>query len=176
MAAWRTGPRSRFDALLSHPPICHVADHPGAVAPGSSPREVKMLRGATGLCQLGLPVAEHLGFFAKRNLKVELVGFSGAATELLEAPATGKAEAGAGMAWQWLKPIEQGFDVKLVAAVHGGCIPLLTTPRSGIEIVADRKGKTVGTFNMASPDNSRFFGRSSRWSQLRSIECQASRL
>ncbi len=152
MAAWRTGPSSQFDALLSHPPICHVADYPDAVAPGSSPREVKILWGATGLCQLGLPVAEHLGFFAKRNLKVELVGFTGAATELLEALATGKAEAGAGMAWQWLKPLEQGFDVKLVAAVHGGCIRLLTTPGSGIKTIADLKGKTVGTFNMGSPD------------------------
>jgi NitT/TauT family transport system substrate-binding protein len=150
MAAWRTGPRS--NALLSHPPICRVADRPDAVAPGSSPRNVKILWGATGLCQLGLPVAQHLGFFAKRNLKVDLVGFTGAASELLEALATGKADAGAGMAWQWLKPLEQGFDVKLVAAVHGGCIRLLTTPGSGIKTIADLRGKTIGTFNMGSPD------------------------
>ena len=56
------------------------------------------------------------------------------------------------MAWQWLKPLEQGFDVKLVAAVHGGCIRLLTMPGSGIKTIADLKGKTVGTFNMGSPD------------------------
>ncbi len=99
-----------------------------------------------------MPVAEHLGFFARRNLKVAYSFFSGAANELLEALATGKADAGAGMAWQWLKPLEQGFDVKLTAALHGGCIRLLTTPTSGIETVADLKGKTVGTFNMASPD------------------------
>ena len=152
MASWRTGPWSQVDALLDHPPICHVAEHPEAVAPGSSPREVKIVWNPNSLCQLGLPVAEHLGFFAKRNLKVEYTVFSGAGNELLEALATGKADAGAGMAWQWLKPLEQGFDVKLTAALHGGCIRLLTTPASDIKTVADLKGKTVGTFNMASPD------------------------
>jgi NitT/TauT family transport system substrate-binding protein len=152
MASWRTGPRPQFDALLSHPPICHVADHPDAIAPGGSPRNVKIVWNPNGLCQLGVPVAEHLGFFTKRNLKVEYTVFSGAANELLEALATGKADAGAGMAWQWLKPLEQGFDVKLAAALHGGCIRLLTTPASGITTIADLKGKSVGTFNMASPD------------------------
>ncbi|HTV26703.1 MAG TPA: ABC transporter substrate-binding protein, partial [Xanthobacteraceae bacterium] len=119
MAAWPTVPRSRLDALLSHPPICHVADHPDAVAPGSSPREVRIVWNPNALCQLGVPIAEHLGLFAKRNLKVEFTVFSGAANELLESMATGKADAGAGMAWQWLKPLEQGFDVKLAAALHG---------------------------------------------------------
>jgi len=152
MAAWRTGPRSRLDALLNYPPICHVADHPDAVAPGSSPREVKIIWNANALCTLGVPVAEHLGFFAKRNLKVEKISVSGATDQLLEAMATGKADAGQGMAWGWLKPLEQGFDVNLAAAIHGGCIRLLTTPTSGITTVADLKGKTVGTFSMASPD------------------------
>jgi NitT/TauT family transport system substrate-binding protein len=152
MAAWPTGPRSRLDALLSQPPICHAADHPDAVAPGSSPREVRIVWNPNALCQLGVPIAEHLGLFAKRNLKVEFTVFSGAANELLEAMATGKADAGAGMAWQWLKPLEQGFDVKLAAALHGGCIRLLITSASGITTIADLKGKTVGTFNMASPD------------------------
>ncbi|HUB47173.1 MAG TPA: ABC transporter substrate-binding protein, partial [Acetobacteraceae bacterium] len=99
-----------------------------------------------------MPIAEHLGLFAKRNLKVEYTVFSGAANELLEAMATGKSDAGAGMAWQWLKPLEQGFDVKLAAALHGGCIRLLSTPASGITTIAGLQGKTVGTFNMASPD------------------------
>lgn len=152
MGAWRAGSRSPVGALLNHPPICHVADHPDAVAPGGSPREVRIVWNPNGLCQLGVPVAEHLGFFAKRNLKVSYLVFSGAANELLEALASGKADAGAGMAWQWLKPLEQGFDVKLTAALHGGCIRLLTTPASGITTIADLKGKTVGTFNIASPD------------------------
>jgi len=107
---------------------------------------------ANALCTVGVPVAEHLGLFAKRNLKVEKINLSGATDQLLEAMATGKADAGPGMAWGWLKPLEQGFDVKLAAAIHGGCIRLLTTPASGVTTVADLKGKAVGTFSMASPD------------------------
>ena len=41
--------------------------------------------------------------------------------------ASGKADGGVGMALGWLKPLEQGFDVKLTAGLHGGCIRLLTT-------------------------------------------------
>lgn len=152
VASWRTGPQSRLDGLLNHPPICHVADHPDAVAPGSSPVEIKMTWNANSLCTVGVPVAEHLGFYAKRNLKVEKVNLSGSVDQLLEAIATGKADAGPGMAWMWMKPLEQGFDVKLAAGIHGGCIRLLTTPTSGIKTIADLKGKTVGTFSMGSPD------------------------
>jgi NitT/TauT family transport system substrate-binding protein len=150
-ASWRIGPRPQLDAL-NHPPICHVAANTSAVAPGSSPREIKIIWNVNALCTVGVPVAEQLGFFAKRNLKVEKISLSGATDQLLEAMATGKADAGPGMAWAWLKPLEQGFDVKLVAGIHGGCIRLLTARASGITTLADVKGKSVGTFSMASPD------------------------
>jgi NitT/TauT family transport system substrate-binding protein len=56
------------------------------------------------------------------------------------------------MALAWMKPLEQGFDVKLTAAIHGGCIRLITSPESGISNIAGLKAKTVGTVSMASPD------------------------
>jgi len=111
-----------------------------------------MIWNSNAICTVGVPVAEELGYFAKRNLKVEKINLSGATDQLLEALASGKADAGPGMAWVWLKPLEQGFDVKLTAGIHGGCIRLLTNTASGITSVAGLKGKTVGTFSMASPD------------------------
>jgi hypothetical protein len=48
--------------------------------------------------------------------------------QLLEGIATGKADAGLGLALRWLKPLEQGFDVRITAGVHGGCIRLLGAP------------------------------------------------
>ena len=42
--------------------------------------------------------------------------------------------------------------MKLTAAIHGGCIRLITAHESGITGVAGLKGKTVGTVGMASPD------------------------
>src|SRR5580704_14107809 len=101
---------------------------------------------------LALPQRISLGISRDTisSLKVERVNFSGASDQLLELLASGKADAGVGMALGWLKPLEQGFDVKLTAALHGGCIRLLTNQQSGITDIAGLKGKTVGTFNMAS--------------------------
>jgi len=150
-ASWRTGQSSLSDGL-GHPPICHAAMGANAVAPGAAPREIKIVWNAGSLCTVGVPVAMQRGFFASRNLKVETLNIAGSTDQLLEALASGKADAGMGMAWGWLKPLEQGFDVKLVAAIHGGCIRLLTSHESGITSVQGLKGKTVGTANMASPD------------------------
>jgi sulfonate transport system substrate-binding protein len=122
------------------------------VARGATPREIKMMWNTNAICTVGVPVAEQLGMFAKRNIKIEKVNVAAAADQILEALASGKADAGYGMAWVWLKPLEQGFDVKLTAGMHGGCIRLLTEPGSGITSIAGLKGKTVGTFNMGSPD------------------------
>jgi NitT/TauT family transport system substrate-binding protein len=143
-ASWRTS------RLPFEPPICRAAA--SAIAPGSAPREIRLCWNANSVCHTGIAAADQMGFFAKHNLKVERVNFSGAADQLLEMLASGKADAGAGMALSWLKPLEQGFDVKLTATLHGGCIRLLTNAQSGITSVADLKGKAVGTFNMASPD------------------------
>jgi NitT/TauT family transport system substrate-binding protein len=122
------------------------------VAPGSTPRELKITWNTNAVCNVGVAVADERGYFAKRNLKMEKINFAGATDQLLELLASGKADAGVGMALAWMKPLEQGFDVKLTAAVHGGCIRLLTAHESGIASVVGLKGKTVGTVSMASPD------------------------
>jgi NitT/TauT family transport system substrate-binding protein len=148
-ASWRSGRSSTFDAL-SNPAICRAAAE--AVAPGPTPREIRLCWGATAVCHTGVAAADQLGYFARHNLKVQRINFSGASDELLELIASGKADAGVGMALSWLKPLEQGFDVKLTAALHGGCIRVLTNQQSGVTDIAGLKGKAVGTFNMASPD------------------------
>ena len=132
--------------------ICRAAADTNVVAPGASPRDVKLCWNINAVCHSGIAVAEQLGIFARHNLKVERINFSGATDQLLELIASGKADGGVGMALGWLKPLEQGFDVKLTTALHGGCTRLLTNEKSGITSVAGLKGKTVGTFSMASPD------------------------
>ena len=150
-ASWRAAQMSLPDTV-THPPICRVAADTTAVAPGSSPRELKITWNTNAVCNVGVAVADTQGFFAKRNLKVEKINFAGATDQLLELLASGKADAGVGMALAWMKPLEQGFDVKLTAAIHSGCIRLITAPGSGITDVTALKGKTVGTVSMASPD------------------------
>ena len=102
-----------------------------------------------------LPVARVGGagarLFDKYGLRVERINFSGSTDQLLEAIATGHADGGIGMALRWLKPLEQGFDVKLAVGTHGGCMRLLTPADSPIKSVQDLKGRRVAVSDQASP-------------------------
>ena len=58
---------------------------------------------------------------------------------------------GAGLIGDWLKPLEQGFDVKLFVGSHGGCQRLLASQASGIKDIAGVKGKTIATYGIGAP-------------------------
>lgn len=136
--------------------ICRTAASAvsGPVArPGT---KLRLTWNANAVCTVGVPVAQARGHFAARNLDVEFVNFGGSTDQLLEAIATGKADAGVGMALRWLKPLEQGFDVKIVSAIHGGCMRLFTAADTNVRGIADLRGKTVGVSDMAAPDKNFF--------------------
>lgn len=117
----------------------------------TSPRLLKLAWNPGAACLTPVAVAQHRGFFTKHNLNVELVNFAGSTEQLLEAIATGKADAGVGMTLRWLKPLEQGFDVRLTAGLHGGCMRLLTLKTPGIADLKGLRGKTIAVSDMASP-------------------------
>jgi NitT/TauT family transport system substrate-binding protein len=135
-------------------PICKTASDAPPLT--GAPRKLKVSWNAAAVCTVQLPVAIDQGFFAKQNLDVELVNYSGSTDQLLEAIATGKSDAGIGMALRWLKPLEQGFDVKIVAGTHGGCMRALTPAKAAIAGIADFKGKTIAVGDMAGPDKNFF--------------------
>jgi NitT/TauT family transport system substrate-binding protein len=135
------------------PAICRASWEP-VVLPEK--RALKLTWNATAICPVSVSVAKEKGYFAKHNLGVELINFGGLTDQLLEAIATGKADAGIGMALGWLKPLENGFDVKIAAGIHGGCMRLFATPQSGIAKVADLKGKAIGVTDLAAPDRNFF--------------------
>jgi NitT/TauT family transport system substrate-binding protein len=121
-----------------------------------APRKLKLSWNAGAVCLAPLPVAIDNGLFQKQNLDVELVNYSGSTDQLLEAIATGKSDAGLGMALRWLKPLEQGFDVKIAAGTHGGCMRVLSRADSGVDKLADLKGKIVAVGDLAGPDKNFF--------------------
>jgi NitT/TauT family transport system substrate-binding protein len=145
-------PGARFDPGAF--PICRAA------APGEAPagplKKINFAWNAGAPCLLAATVAKDKGFFAKHGLEVELINYSGSTDQLLETIATGKADCGVGMALRWLKPLEQGFDVKIVAGLHGGCMRLLAPASSGINQIADLKGKVIGVSDMNSPSKNFF--------------------
>jgi NitT/TauT family transport system substrate-binding protein len=135
-------------------PICKASSD-GAPLTGA-PRKLKLSWNAGAVCLAPLPVAIDHGFFQKQNLDVELVNYSGSTDQLLEAIATGKTDAGLGMALRWLKPLEQGFDVKIAAGTHGGCMRVLSRANSGVDRLADLKGKIVAVGDLGGPDKNFF--------------------
>ncbi|APO51320.1 ABC transporter substrate-binding protein [Bradyrhizobium diazoefficiens] len=135
-------------------PLCRTASDAPALT--GAPRKLKLSWNAGAVCLAPLPVAIEHGFFQKQNLDVELVNYSGSTDQLLEAIATGKSDAGLGMALRWLKPLEQGFDVKIAAGTHGGCMRVLTRADSGVARLADLKGKIVAVGDLAGPDKNFF--------------------
>jgi NitT/TauT family transport system substrate-binding protein len=143
--------KDAFDNL----PIC-TRTAAGAAEFDGPPRAIKLAWNATAICTSAAPVAKERGFFAKHNLDVEFVNFGGSTEQLLEAIATGKADAGIGMALRWLKPLEQGFDVRITAGIHGGCLRLLGSKAAGIDSLEALKGKTIAISDQASPTKNFF--------------------
>jgi len=136
-------------ALPDELPICPAAMTGERL---SGPRRVlKLAWNATSVCSAAAPVAKEQGVFAKHNLDVEFINFGGSTEQLLEAIATGKADAGIGMALRWLKPLEQGFDVRITAGVHGGCIRLLGSKAADISTLESLRGKAIAISDQASP-------------------------
>ncbi|MDR0379670.1 MAG: ABC transporter substrate-binding protein, partial [Candidatus Accumulibacter sp.] len=98
----------------------------------------------TSFCLTPIAVAKDAGIFEKNGLDVSLINYSGSTDQLLEAIATGKSDAAVGMIYRWLKPLEAGFDVKVVAGLHGGCMRLTAYKPTGITRVEELRGKTIG--------------------------------
>jgi NitT/TauT family transport system substrate-binding protein len=147
------GARAPADALGEFP-ICRTAgDVP---APAGPRRALKLAWNASAICTAAAPVGKERGLFARHGLDVDFVNFGGSTEQLLEAIATGKADAGIGMALRWLKPLEQGFDVRITAAIHGGCMRLLGARSAGVTSLASLRGKTVAVSDQASPSKNFF--------------------
>jgi len=131
-----------------------------APTPPAAAAALKPLRfawNANAACLAPVALAKSAGLFSKYGLDVELVNYSGSTDQLLESLATGKADAAVGMALRWIKPLEQGFDVKLIGGTHGGCLRMLGVQGTGVTAdIASLKGKTVGTPDLGGPDKNFF--------------------
>jgi hypothetical protein len=69
---------------LASPPICKsAASVPVTVVPNK--RALKLTWAASAICTVDVPVAAQKGYFAKRNLDVELINFGGSTDQLRRA-------------------------------------------------------------------------------------------
>ena len=95
--------------IRGEPFICRAAVNGEEVQ--GPPRQIKLAWNANAACTVAAPIAKERGIFAGHNLEVDFVNFGGSTDQLLEAIATGKADAGLGLALRLLKPLDVfGFD------------------------------------------------------------------
>jgi NitT/TauT family transport system substrate-binding protein len=125
----------------------------GALA---QPRKLTFAWNANSFCLSPVVVAQELGYFERNGVQVDLINYTGSTDQLLESLATAKADAAVGMIHRWLKPLESGFDVKLIAASHGGCVRLLGVKKSGATTLQGLKGKTIGVSDLGGPGKNFF--------------------
>ncbi len=125
----------------------------GALA---APRKLTFAWNANAFCLSPIVVAQEQGYFERNGVLVDLVNYTGSTDQLLESLAAGKADAAVGMIHRWLKPLEAGFDVKLISSSHGGCVRLLGTKAAGTVTLESLRGKTIGVPDLGAPGKNFF--------------------
>ncbi|MCI1746789.1 MAG: ABC transporter substrate-binding protein [Acidipropionibacterium sp.] len=100
------------------------------------------------VCDAPAIVAKEKGFFTEAGLDVTLHRTVGD-EDIKAAVGSGQFDASSGIFYSWLKPVEQGQNVKFVAGLHSGCLRLVV-PKSFKGTVANLKGATIGIPSLSS--------------------------
>lgn len=100
------------------------------------------------VCDAPAIVAKEKGFFKEAGLDVTLHRTVGD-EDIKAAVGSGQYDASSGIFYSWLKPVEQGQNVKFVAGLHGGCLRLVV-PKDYKGDLAKLKGRTIGIPSLSS--------------------------
>ena len=122
------------------------ADNSAAPVGGS----MKVRVGYIGLtCEAPIFTAVEKGFFKDEGLDVTLVKCEWA--NYKDVLALGGFDITHHLVMYFLKPIEQGLDVKFLGGIHRGCLRVQTATGSSIHSVEDLRGKRIGVPGMGTP-------------------------
>jgi NitT/TauT family transport system substrate-binding protein len=117
-------------------------------AAGGETNKVRV--GYIGLtCEAPIFSAVEKGFFKEEGLEVELVRCQWASYK--DALALGRFDVTHHLVMYFLKPIEQGMDVKFTGGIHRGCLRVQAGVNSDIHTVKDLAGKTIGVPGLGTP-------------------------
>src|SRR3979409_140870 len=110
----------------------------------------KIRVGYIGLtCEAPIFSAIEKGFFKEENLDVSLVKCDW--KNYKDVLALGGYDVTHHLIMYFLKPIEQGLDVKFTGGIHRGCLRLQAGVKSNIHTIKDLKGKRIGVPGMGTP-------------------------
>ena len=126
------------------------AENSSATVSTAAAAPMKIKVGYIGItCEAPLFVAIEKGFFKEENLDVSLVKCDWTAYK--DAIALGGIDITHHLIMMFLKPIEQGMNVKILAGVHRGCLRVQTSTAGNINTVEDLRGKRIGVPGMGTP-------------------------
>ena len=113
--------------------------------------ESKKVRvGYIGLtCEASIFSAVEKGFFKEEGLEIELIKCDWKTYK--DSLALGSYDFTQHLVMYFLKPIEQGLDVRFLGGVHTGCLRVQTGVNSPIHKIQDLKGKRIGVPGMGTP-------------------------
>ncbi len=115
---------------------------------GSGPAKIRV--GYIGLtCEAPIFIAVEKGFFKEEGLDVTLVKCEWA--NYKDLLALGGFDVTQHLIMYFLKPIEQGLDVRFTAGIHRGCLRLQGLTSSNVRSIEDLKGKRIGVPGMGTP-------------------------
>src|SRR3954471_754916 len=110
----------------------------------------KIRVGYIGLtCEAPIFSAVEKGFFKEEGLDVELVRCQWA--QYKDVLALGGFDVTHHLVMYFLKPIEQGLDVRFTGGIHRGCLRVQASTKGNIRSVKDLKGKRIGVPGMGTP-------------------------
>jgi NitT/TauT family transport system substrate-binding protein len=100
-------------------------------------------------CEAPIFTAVEKGFFKDEGLEVELVKCEWA--NYKDVLALGGYDITHHLVMYFLKPIEQGLDVKFTGGIHQGCLRVQASTKGNIHTIQDLKGKRIGVPGMGTP-------------------------
>src|SRR5687768_3901025 len=100
-------------------------------------------------CEAPIFTAYEKGFFKEEGLEVEFVRCEWATYK--DALALGQFDITHHLVMYFLKPIEQGMDVKFTGGVHRGCLRVQAAANGPIRTIEDLRGKRIGVPGMGTP-------------------------
>src|SRR3954470_6284329 len=114
----------------------------------SNPNKIRV--GYIGLtCEAPIFTAVEKGFFKEEGLEVELVKCEWA--QYKDVLALGGFDITHHLVMYFLKPLEQGLDVRFTGGIHRGCLRVQASTKGNIRTVKDLKGKRIGVPGMGTP-------------------------
>lgn len=110
----------------------------------------KIRVGYIGLtCEAPIFTAYEKGFFKEEGLEVEFVRCEWSTYK--DALALGQFDITHHLVMYFLKPLEQGLDVKFTGGIHRGCLRLQTSINGPIKTIQDLRGKRIGVPGLGTP-------------------------